>query len=45
MAYAKLESAMIKFLSKCCWCHPANQELLAGLLTQVIMHQNSACGK
>lgn len=40
LSYAKLESAMIKFLSKCCWCHPANQKLLAELLTEVILqHQ------
>ena len=43
-SYAKLESAMIKFLSKCCWCHPANQKLLAELLTEVIIQQKAPAG-
>ena len=37
LSYTTLESAMIKFLSRCCWCHPANQKLLAELLTDVIL--------
>ncbi|XP_034941309.1 baculoviral IAP repeat-containing protein 6 isoform X2 [Chelonus insularis] len=39
VSYTKLESSMIKFLSKCCWCHPYNQKLLAELLTDVILQQ------
>ncbi|XP_066597963.1 baculoviral IAP repeat-containing protein 6 isoform X2 [Prorops nasuta] len=39
VAYGTLESAIIKFLSRCCWCHPANQKLLANLLTEVISQQ------
>ncbi|XP_011349517.2 baculoviral IAP repeat-containing protein 6 isoform X2 [Ooceraea biroi] len=38
-SYASLESAMIKFLSRCCWCHLTNQKLLAKLLTEVISQQ------
>lgn len=41
LAYGTLESAMIKFLSKCCWCHPANQKLLAELLTDVILQHRT----
>ena len=41
LSYAKLETATIKFLSKCCWCHQDNQDLLAELLTEVIIQQNS----
>ncbi|XP_016842826.1 baculoviral IAP repeat-containing protein 6 isoform X2 [Nasonia vitripennis] len=44
ISYAKLEAAMIKFLSKCCWCHPANQKLLAELLTEVIIQQKTPAG-
>ncbi|XP_067212436.1 baculoviral IAP repeat-containing protein 6 isoform X3 [Linepithema humile] len=40
-SYATLESAMIKFLSRCCWCHLANQKLLAKLLTEVISQQRT----
>lgn len=39
VSYASLESAMIKFLSRCCWCHLENQKLLAELLTDVISQQ------
>jgi baculoviral IAP repeat-containing protein 6 len=45
ISYAKLESAMIKFLSKCCWCHPANQELLAEFLKEVIISQKPSASK
>lgn len=41
LAYGTLESAMIKFLSRCCWCHPANQKLLAELLTDVILQHRT----
>ncbi|XP_015597939.1 baculoviral IAP repeat-containing protein 6 isoform X3 [Cephus cinctus] len=41
VSYASLESAMIKFLSRCCWCHPVNQHLLAELLTDVISQQRA----
>ncbi|KAL6430648.1 hypothetical protein ACFW04_006912 [Cataglyphis niger] len=40
-SYALLESAMIKFLSRCCWCHFANQKLLAKLLIEVISQQRT----
>ncbi|KAM0728904.1 Baculoviral IAP repeat-containing protein 6 [Formica fusca] len=40
-SYASLESAMIKFLSRCCWCHFANQKLLAKLLIEVISQQRT----
>ncbi|XP_057338600.1 baculoviral IAP repeat-containing protein 6 isoform X3 [Microplitis mediator] len=39
VSYTKLENAVIKFLSKCCWCHPRNQKLLAELLTDVILQE------
>nr|XP_033324348.1 baculoviral IAP repeat-containing protein 6 [Megalopta genalis] len=39
ISYATLESAIIKFLSRCCWCHLENQKLLAKLLTDVISQQ------
>ncbi|XP_076225750.1 BIR repeat containing ubiquitin-conjugating enzyme isoform X2 [Nomia melanderi] len=39
ISYASLESAIIKFLSRCCWCHLENQKLLAKLLTDVISQQ------
>ncbi|XP_044597131.1 baculoviral IAP repeat-containing protein 6 isoform X2 [Cotesia glomerata] len=39
VSYTKLENATIKFLSKCCWCHPHNQKLLAELLTDVISQE------
>ncbi|XP_032684948.1 baculoviral IAP repeat-containing protein 6 isoform X6 [Odontomachus brunneus] len=38
-SYTSLESAIIKFLSRCCWCHQANQKLLAELLTEVVSQQ------
>lgn len=41
MSYASLESAVIKFLSRCCWCHLENQKLLAELLTNVISQQRT----
>ncbi|XP_033217381.1 baculoviral IAP repeat-containing protein 6 isoform X2 [Belonocnema kinseyi] len=41
LSYRSLESAMIKFLSRCCWCHPANQKLLAELLTDVILQHRT----
>ncbi|KAK9296171.1 hypothetical protein QLX08_009734 [Tetragonisca angustula] len=41
ISYASLESAMIKFLSRCCWCHLENQKLLAELLTDVISQQRT----
>lgn len=44
-SYASLESAMIKFLSRCCWCHLANQKLLARLLTEVISQQRTTSSK
>ncbi|XP_043273976.1 baculoviral IAP repeat-containing protein 6 isoform X1 [Venturia canescens] len=42
IAYSSLESAMIKFLSRCCWCHPNNQKLLSELLTNVILQQRTS---
>ncbi|XP_046485616.1 baculoviral IAP repeat-containing protein 6 isoform X2 [Neodiprion pinetum] len=41
VSYSGLESAMIKFLSRCCWCHPVNQKLLAEVLTDVILQQRT----
>ncbi|XP_054010480.1 baculoviral IAP repeat-containing protein 6 isoform X1 [Hylaeus anthracinus] len=41
ISYSSLESAMIKFLSRCCWCHLENQKLLAELLTDVISQQRT----
>ncbi|XP_076164518.1 BIR repeat containing ubiquitin-conjugating enzyme isoform X2 [Ptiloglossa arizonensis] len=41
ISYAALENAMIKFLSRCCWCHLENQKLLAELLTDVISQQRT----
>ena len=41
LTYGSLESAMIKFLSRCCWCHPTNQKLLAELLTDVILQHKT----
>ena len=34
--YSRLEAAMVKFLSRCCWCHSSNQQLLARVLCNVI---------
>lgn len=45
ISYASLESAMIKFLSRCCWCHLENQKLLAELLTDVISQQRTTSSK
>lgn len=45
VSYAFLESAMIKFLSRCCWCHRANQKLLAELLMDVISQQRTTSSK
>lgn len=45
VSYASLESAMIKFLSRCCWCHLENQKLLAELLTDVISQQRTTSSK
>lgn len=45
ISYASLESAMIKFLSRCCWCHFENQKLLAELLTDVISQQRTTSSK
>lgn len=36
---------MIKFLSRCCWCHLENQKLLAELLTDVISQQRTTSSK
>lgn len=36
-----LELATVKFLSRCCWCHPANQKLLANVLCDVISQQKT----
>lgn len=40
-AHAQLEEMCIRFLSKCCLCHPQNQEKLAMVLCKVI-HYNSS---
>lgn len=37
-AHAQLEEICVKFLSKCCLCHPKNQEKLATVLCKVIHH-------
>ncbi|GAB6020665.1 hypothetical protein CHUAL_003335 [Chamberlinius hualienensis] len=34
-----LEVATIRFLTRCCWCHPHNQQLLAKVLCGVINRQ------
>ncbi|PNF18833.1 hypothetical protein B7P43_G01653, partial [Cryptotermes secundus] len=44
-SFSALESATVKFLSRCCWCHPSNQQLLSRVLCDVIspqktVHQN-----
>nr|CAD7427713.1 unnamed protein product [Timema monikensis] len=39
--YSGLESATIKFLSRCCWCHPTNQQLLSVVLCDVIGQQKT----
>lgn len=44
-SYVSLESAMIKFLSRCCWCHLENQKLLAKFLTEVISQQRITSSK
>jgi baculoviral IAP repeat-containing protein 6 len=38
---SSLEAATVKFLSRCCWCHPTNQKLLAVVLCDVISQQRS----
>ncbi|XP_071454170.1 dual E2 ubiquitin-conjugating enzyme/E3 ubiquitin-protein ligase BIRC6 [Hetaerina americana] len=38
-AYSALESATVKFFARCCWCHPANQQLLSTVLCEVIKQQ------
>ncbi|XP_046401534.1 baculoviral IAP repeat-containing protein 6 [Ischnura elegans] len=38
-AYSALESATVKFFARCCWCHPANQQLLSTVLCEVIRQQ------
>lgn len=35
-AYAQLEEVCIRFLAKCCLCHPQNQEKLATVLCKVL---------
>uniref|UniRef100_A0A1B6HP87 UBC core domain-containing protein n=2 Tax=Homalodisca liturata TaxID=320908 RepID=A0A1B6HP87_9HEMI len=38
---SSLESATVKFLSRCCWGHPTNQKLLANVLCDVISQQRT----
>ncbi|XP_075222220.1 BIR repeat containing ubiquitin-conjugating enzyme isoform X2 [Lycorma delicatula] len=38
----KLESATVKFLSRCCWCHPNNQKLLSKVLCDVICRHKTS---
>lgn len=40
-AYAQLEEICIKFLSKCCLCHPQNQGKLADVLCRVIKNNGN----
>lgn len=40
-SFERLESSVIKFLSKCCWGHPSNQRLLAAILIEVITQQRA----
>lgn len=40
-SFERLESSVIKFLSKCCWGHPSNQRLLAEILIAVINQQRA----
>lgn len=44
-AHVQLEEICVKFLSKCCLCHPANQARLARVLCDVIyLHSNGISG-
>lgn len=44
-AHVHLEEVCVKFLSKCCLCHPTNQARLATVLCQVIsLQQNGISG-
>ncbi|XP_068082089.1 baculoviral IAP repeat-containing protein 6 [Anabrus simplex] len=38
-SYSELETLTVKFLCKCCWCHPTNQRLLSEVLCKVISKQ------
>jgi len=40
-SFSALESATVKFLSRCCWCHPSNQKLLSRVLCDVISQQKT----
>jgi baculoviral IAP repeat-containing protein 6 len=40
-AHAQLEEVCVKFLSKCCLCHPTNQARLANVLCKVIDLQSN----
>ncbi|PSN56888.1 hypothetical protein C0J52_00682 [Blattella germanica] len=40
-SFSALESATVKFLSRCCWCHPTNQQLLSKVLCDVISQQKT----
>ncbi|KDR13250.1 hypothetical protein L798_12638, partial [Zootermopsis nevadensis] len=40
-SFSALESATVKFLSRCCWCHPSNQQLLSRVLCDVISQQKT----
>ncbi|XP_008195667.1 baculoviral IAP repeat-containing protein 6 isoform X2 [Tribolium castaneum] len=40
-AHAQLEEVCVKFLSKCCLCHPSNQARLANVLCKVIDLQSN----
>ncbi|XP_063222017.1 baculoviral IAP repeat-containing protein 6 isoform X2 [Bacillus rossius redtenbacheri] len=40
--FCALESSTIRFLSRCCSCHPANQQLLSRVLCEVIGQHGSS---
>ncbi|XP_069689782.1 baculoviral IAP repeat-containing protein 6 isoform X2 [Periplaneta americana] len=40
-SFSALESATVKFLSRCCWCHPTNHQLLSRVLCDVISQQKT----
>lgn len=40
-AHTQLEEVCVRFLSKCCLCHPSNQVLLAKVLCEVIAQQSN----
>ncbi|XP_017776572.1 PREDICTED: baculoviral IAP repeat-containing protein 6 isoform X2 [Nicrophorus vespilloides] len=40
-AHTYLEEVCVRFLSKCCLCHPNNQQLLAKVLCDVIIQQSN----